>query len=349
MPRELHEDAVAEPSFLDESLPDSTMTDESIHLVLSSDETYVRPLAVAARSALDCLGPTTGLVIHVLDVGIEHHTFERVLTSLRDPRVRVERHQIDASVLQDLPVVDHLSSAAYARLLLGELLPPNVNRTVYLDADTLVRHDLAELNRWPLRGVPVAAALDERARTAAAAFPDPAAVGLSAELPYFNSGVLVIDLDRWRAEKIGTRCLGLLRDPPAAMPYADQGALNVVLAGCWAELPAGWNQQGHAYRYLSSRHSPHDRAAYRRLLVDPQIVHFTTGKKPWVSRATHPWTGAWYRVLDRTAFAGWRPEPRSDPRLLLSRATRRLALRTHIGLTARPHVVRAASKLGLRR
>jgi hypothetical protein len=57
----------------------------------------------------------------------------------------------------------------------------------------------------------------------------------------------------------------------------------------------------------------------------PAVVHFTRGAslgRPWESRCTHPYRERWFEALDRTSWAGWRPQP-PDTRLP-ARVARRL-------------------------
>ena len=43
---------------------------------------------------------------------------------------------------------------AWARIQIGDLLPPNVSRCIYMDTDTLVGRDLVELFEMPLEEIP---------------------------------------------------------------------------------------------------------------------------------------------------------------------------------------------------
>ena len=58
-----------------------------------------------------------------------------------------------------------------------------------------------------------------------------------------------------------------------------------------------------------------------RCARDPYIVHFTTRAKPWRA-CRHPLRGEFFKYLDRTAWAGWRP-PRLKVFLELMKAEER--------------------------
>jgi lipopolysaccharide biosynthesis glycosyltransferase len=107
--------------------------------------------------------------------------------------------------------------------------------------------------------------------------------------PYFNGGVLVIDIPRWRSSGLGERALQYATATDEPLPWVDQDALNAV-AGEWRELDYVWNFQ-------SAQLSAQDPRLYRRAAV----VHFT-GQKPWRGSCTTRGATAWVRSL---LASGW--------------------------------------------
>ena len=191
---------------------------------------------------------------------------------------REERRLLDlaASVCLDLQIVpmdpeslqgatlrsSHLSRAAYARLFLPETLP-HLDRAIWLDADTVVLGDLAPLWTTDLQGALIAAVPDYFI-----AAEEIAATG-SSRCAYFNSGVMLIDLARWRREGLQTRALGLMTQPD--LICEDQSVLNRLCVGRVKLLDVRWNF--HAGRFLE--YSPAQRH------IHPTILHFCGAKKPW--------------------------------------------------------------------
>ena len=125
--------------------------------------------------------------------------------------------------------------------------------------------------------------------------------------PYFNAGVMLIDVDGWRKARLTEELLSCLAKNQEHVLWWDQYALNIVLSGRWGRLDARWNQGSHIFKYPSWEESPFDRASFEQQRHDPFIVHFTTSKKPWLASCRHPLRQRFYDVLDQTAWAGWRP------------------------------------------
>jgi lipopolysaccharide biosynthesis glycosyltransferase len=299
-------------------------------VVTATDDGYVMPLAVTIRSALDRLDRNRRLRLYILDGGISAESKRKLAASWNDPRLTVEYLRPDMNLVSDLMVSHHVNSVAYLRLLMPRLLPADVSKVIYLDADMLVRRDLGLLWDEPLDGaaalaVPCIAApyLDSAnqlpnfarchkylaASTPVMNFRE---LGLPADGHYLNSGMMVVDLDRWRREDISAQSLTVLREHAEHVLWWDQYALNVVLADRWRPLDYRWNQGVHIFVYPSWRESPLDRQTYRAMRDDPWIVHFCSPSKPWHYFCAHPCTAEFYATLDHTAWNGWRPERPAD-------------------------------------
>jgi lipopolysaccharide biosynthesis glycosyltransferase len=170
-------------------------------------------------------------------------------------------------------------------LLIPELLPRHLSRALYLDADVLVRHDPS-----PLFAIALGDAIVGAARDAAITSTDHELSGVrdrALARPYFNTGVLVMDMERWREAGLTERALGYAAASAEPLRWAEQDALNAVL-DTWHELDPRWNTQ-HSLFLSRDRF----RAA--------GIWHFVGGK-PWNPKCQAPGTMSWAAGLLRS---GW--------------------------------------------
>lgn len=212
-------------------------------LAVGADDAYARPMAVALHSALRHLDPARPVTVHVLDGGVSPRNMRRCVDSLAQvrPDARVEVVSPAGEAIEGLHLSGHFARAAYLRLLLPSLLPPQLDRVLYLDSDTVTMEDLGPLFDFDLDEKPVWAVRDmrqthfERLRGVVPALDPP--VGA----PCFNSGVLLMGLRAWRAERVSERALDLIARHGPRMAYMDQDALNLVCAGRWGRLPDKWN------------------------------------------------------------------------------------------------------------
>ncbi|MBQ9245077.1 glycosyltransferase family 8 protein [bacterium] len=125
-----------------------------------------------------------------------------------------------------------ITRIAMARIKLPEILPENIHRIIYLDADIIVTDDLLPLFEIDLEGKALGMVEDSENL-----FP-----GYIEE--YYNTGVLVMDIDIWRKENLPDQILTYFRDNrdfPFIVP--DQDLVNIVLKDKIKPLSSKWNNQ----------------------------------------------------------------------------------------------------------
>ncbi|HVG14506.1 MAG TPA: glycosyltransferase family 8 protein, partial [Chitinophagaceae bacterium] len=164
--------------------------------------------------------------------------------------------QVNTRLLDRSVVNGHVTIATYFRLLLAETLPEE-SKVLYLDCDLVVKGSLAELWSTPLTTYAVAAVEDKK-------FDLHEKLGFPAK-PYFNAGVLLINLDFWREQKLTQQFLFFLENHGDRISFWDQDVLNVVLLNKCLFLNEKWN-------YVPTAD---------RVPIDVQIVHFAGIHKPW--------------------------------------------------------------------
>ncbi|MCO5062874.1 MAG: glycosyltransferase family 8 protein [Rhizobiaceae bacterium] len=276
---------------------------DSLHISLAVDHGFEVPLGVCIRSiaetqaGLDCR-------VAVLCSGLDLET-RRKIESDAEGKLTIDWIEVDPARLTGANFTLGLSSAALFRILLPEILP-GLSKTLYIDADTVVCGSLSDL--WNTRlGDNFLAAV----RDAGAPFPagpagtDWKELGLEPDMPYFNSGVMLLALDKWREQGFGNKTLDLLR--ARKMPWGDQDALNIAARGKWSELPRKWNLQtadaeGKSLSWALWR------ADVETAIEAPAIIHYTGYRKPWNGKQGHPYADRWFQTLARTRWAGWEVE-----------------------------------------
>lgn len=188
----------------------------------------------------------------------------------------------------------HLSRATLFRTAVEYLAPQDCRRVLYLDSDVVVLGDIRELWASDLGDCSVGAIADFYQDGVAFAskwsLPD---VGPQ---PYFNSGVMLIDLDRVRAERSFSRVMEFAVSRWDDLEYGDQCAMNHVFWGRWRRLDPAWNVQRFVERRAIAK------AGWGRR-NGPALVHFITSDKPWTPNVWHPWAWLYWVNLKRTPFA----------------------------------------------
>jgi lipopolysaccharide biosynthesis glycosyltransferase len=269
-----------------------TEPSDPIHLVIAADAQY-GPWAGIALASMLRANPGESFVFHVLSDGIKPRDRAKLATLAR--RARASLTIYDAMRLLDgqpaLMGSHHLSRAAYARLFVGTLLPPEIHRVLYIDCDILCRAEIRPL--WRLGdGLALIAAVPERIDSAERK----AALGIPAQGHYFNSGVMLINLEAWRAQEIGARLLAFAVAHREKIRWLDQDAISAVLWQETEQLPPRWNQQ------LNQLTPP----AAGALPGDAALIHFNGQHKPWQTRYRGPMAGL-FRAAKAASPWKWHP------------------------------------------
>jgi lipopolysaccharide biosynthesis glycosyltransferase len=268
----------------------------------AADGPYALPLAVMLRSAESRLDPAFALEVYAVDGGLSPEQRDRIERSLGS---RVELHWVapERSAFAGLPLWGRMPIATYDKLGIGRWVPSSIDKVLWLDADVLVLGDLADLWRTADGSDAVLRATqDDRVPTVASRFgvTPYASLGLVGGAKYFNAGVMAVNLARWRAAEVEDAALSYLRRHRDRVYFWDQEALNVALAGRWEELSPVWN--------WNPSNGGLDRPSLDAATA-PRILHFSGYLKPWRYESRSAAHDLYYRDLDRTAWAGWRPDP----------------------------------------
>lgn len=294
--------------------------DSAIHVVFAADANYAAPLAVAMVSAAVNCDPQRNLVFHVLQSGITGALRDRVENSLamaQRPNAGINWLEAPVKKIENFPVAHRYTTAlTFARLLLPEIMPPEITRLIYLDCDLVVNGDLAEL--WD---VDIGDKALGAVRDLSGVVSDPDCVvnyrelGIPGDAPYFNAGVLIMNLAKWRDAGIDAQVLAHLSDYQDIIRMADQEALNAVLWNDWQELDYSWNWQIPHRDYRTGRL----RLAWTPKETSKNIIHFTTGEKPWRAGCDYDEKKYFLRYLDQTDWRGERPSALQELRARLKR------------------------------
>lgn len=263
-------------------------TSEQIDIALGTDSNFVQHAAVAVASVVRS-APGGRFRFIILHTGINAQSRGMVESVAPDSQfVWTEVGENDLP-----PFVPHVqfTRASLFRLGLEKLAPADCKRVVYLDADLVVTGDIRELWKIDLKGRALGAVDDENMDSVA--FCKRWSLSPSS---YFNSGVLLIDMEKVRRDKIFSRAIDVILEHDAKLTWKDQDALNVACHGDWVNVGAEWNvQRTTAIDYSRGR----TKLLARR---SPKIIHFTGAEKPWLAASYHPWSWLYWRNLRRTPF-----------------------------------------------
>ncbi|MDD5832613.1 MAG: glycosyltransferase family 8 protein [Clostridiales bacterium] len=209
-----------------------------------------------------------------------------------------------------------------ARLFAASHLPDEVEKYLYLDADTVVLSSLKELydTELPQCGcicamVPEPTIYEETRQE----------IGLEDDMPYYNSGMLLVDRRAWEEESITGACIDYYKSLGGkGLMFPDQDIINHVLTGKIKTVWQGYNFFSNycyqSYESLCRRaawfSAVMSREEYERAAGEPAVVHFAGAERPWIRGSRNPYRAEYYRFRSMTPWAETPPEKGQEIKML---------------------------------
>ena len=308
------------------------MTGDRIVVSLTFDANYVAPASAVMRS---CIVHTGGQslrfeVIH--DESLSRHDCRRLQAMCDEAGAEINLRVMDERRLRGLPSVDRFGSIVWWRLFLPDLLE-DVGRVLYLDCDTLALSCLR-----PLWGEDLGAS----ALAAVANVIEPtmrehvATLGIDYPGGFFNAGVLLLQLDRLRAEHSTDELVDYAVRHQKMLPWNDQDALNVIFKQRWHALHPRWNAQNSLWSWRDWAIDVFGSAIVDEAVRAPAIRHFEgpSVAKPWHYLCPVPHREDYFNMLAKTPWAGTPMEGRTASTVAIRLLPRRWRLNVYGRLLA---------------
>lgn len=272
---------------------------------LCTDDNYAMPCMVCVTSIFEN-NVGEECKVYVLTSGLSSVTvkkFER-LAALYNQQIVISVVAEDA--FAKLKTRHRYGTSMYFRFLLPDIAKES--KVLYLDCDIVVHQNLSELWEMDIQGYACAVVEDQR--------------GDEVELrnrvristPYFNSGVLMMNLDYWRTNNVRDALSDYIENNPEKCFFPDQDALNAVLAEKVLYLEYTYNFQEQWYweeERICLHFTKFDKILQYR--DNPAIVHYTWNQKPWMEQCFHPHRDWFLQYAKLHDFLEYKETPRYKP------------------------------------
>lgn len=190
---------------------------------------------------------------------------------------------VDTSQYKKIKCEGHVTSVAYYRFSLADFLPVEVDKILYIDPDTIVTSKIGLLTSLQFDESTLLYAVDHKLNSA---------VRFKNVRPflkkYFNTGVLFLDLKKWRSENVSKELWDFAYNKPSEFQFWDQDIMNAVFWNRWKELPYEFNG-------FMRKKKPNKL---------PIIIHYTSPQKPWKVRCYNSLKIYYWKYWLKTPFFG---------------------------------------------
>ena len=266
------------------------MSEERIPIFYACDDNFVKYTAVSLSSMIANAAGNEKYEVHVLNTNISED-MRAVLTDMQNERFTVSFDDVSGyieSVEDRLPVRHYYTKTTYFRLFIADMFP-QYDKVIYIDSDTVVLGDIAELYRTDL-GDMLVGACSEQVMQQVEVYGRycEEVVGVS-RYSFFNAGLLLINSAEWRRRNMLEKFINCLIDYNFVVTQ-DEDYLNVICKDRVRRLNQRWNTEVSA-----GLEYPYD-------LKEAKILHFVMVNKPW-HYAECRCADVFWSYADRTAVA----------------------------------------------
>lgn len=278
---------------------------DHLHIAIASDENYARFVASLIASVQDNNSSFRQITFHLLSNKITADSLQKIRNILDYDVSSLKIYDISNLQIQlGVTVPPTIALTSYARLFMSRIIDSNISKIIYLDTDIIVINDLYDLWTTALFNNYLGGCLDIFEGTASKIN-----IGLDENEPYINSGVLLINLDVWRKEKIDTQFMTFLLEHNGHVHHHDQGIINAVCRKRIMLLHPMYNLHSstfsHPYNLIKKITNPYySKEDFQQAHSTPAIIHFTEGfyNRPWKQNCNHPFKDAYLKYSSQTAW-----------------------------------------------
>lgn len=270
-----------------------------MNIAITLDRNYLQHAAVMLYSLIRHNPGQDMLVYAICDDKIQDADWQKLAEVYKGSKLNVQKVLINADQFAGFKISDHASYANYYRIQMAQLLPASVHKVLYMDVDIIIKESIKELYDTDVAGYYMAAIEDPDN-------PLKYTLGLKEHEPYFNSGIMVINLEEWRRTNLNLLLKDFLLNNETIIQYWDQDAFNVVCKDKWKPLHPKYNVQSFMFdmKVDANTYTLED---VQDAVKNPVILHYTGRSKPWEYMTFHPRKRMYYQYLAETPWRDFRP------------------------------------------
>lgn len=248
---------------------------ESINVAFTIDNNYPYYTLLVINSILKNNKSDSEYNFYVIENNITDKNKKMMRRYVEKRGQNIEFININTDIIDDGDYLfgfsNRITPIGMARIMIPDLLPKTVDKVLYLDSDILVLGDLKNLYDTDIQNYHAAMAKNIVDKKHLSSY--------NLKGNYFNSGVILMNLNKWREDSITKQMLLYIKNNKSkfiyknkmdgvTLLYPDQDMINIILNGKIKEVPQIWNNQ----------------TIYKVILKEDYtggILHYIGKEKPW--------------------------------------------------------------------
>lgn len=279
-------------------------------VVFNSDERFAGVFATSVLSLFDSNREADEITVYLIEDHITEESkakFQKIAQAYHREIITIPMPDLEKLAGVRIVIPKYNRMATYGRLFIASCLPKDIDKVIYADCDTIFVDSIEELWRTDISNYQVGMVNDAQSAG------HRRILGIPGAGIYYNSGIMLVNLRRWREEHMEKTFVDYIRSQGGYVPIPDQGVLNAVCDGKILCLPLRYNAFSILYALdydtvmkVRCPNEFYSKAETEESLRHPAIVHFVTNIfmpiRPWVRGCTHPYTTKYLEYRNMTPW-----------------------------------------------
>ena len=209
-----------------------------LHVVMAADDKYSQYMGTIILSLLENnVQDFETIYLYIIDNGISEENQQKLLDQSNTfPHTHMAFFNLKKRISALHPLVENgWDNSIYGRFFLNDVIDEKIDKVLYLDSDTIVNASLKELLSTDITEYCLAGTTDisgdERKEF----------LDMDPSFHYVNSGVLLVNMHKWRALNIEEKLIEYVNTFPKKLSCPDQDAINAVCGNMTLILPIKYN------------------------------------------------------------------------------------------------------------
>ena len=267
-----------------------------MNIVVTLNANYVRPLCVMLYSLLSA-HPDREIDVYIIHSSLEPAHLAIIGDTLIATSLCLHDVHVAEDFLCDAPVTFHFSKEMYYRIFAAALLPESAGRALYLDPDMIILSPLDSLYEMDMGDSLFAAA---RSINKVSEITFKVRLKMPYDSGYFNSGVLLMNLEALRREQNPEEVLRYIAEHRHRLVLPDQDALNALYHSRTLLLdPLRYNFDARYYSLLHTASG--GQISLENMPAQTCVIHYCGKQKPWHADYSGE-IGVFYRLYAAKTF-----------------------------------------------
>ena len=249
-----------------------------MNILVTINAQYINQLNVLLNS-IQKSNKNENFDIYILNRDLNEKQIEEIKKGLDLEKFYIKNIKINEEEISNLPVYEQrYPLEIYFRIFAAKYLPSNIDRVLYLDADTLVINKLNELYDMDFEGNYFIATTHIRKMLHKF---NEIRLGIEKDEPYINTGVLLMNLKELRKIKIENEGINFIEKNKKKLILPDQDIISAIYGNKIKLVDdLKYNLGDRNLNYYNLNH-PKSKIGIKWIRKNTVIIHYFGRNKPW--------------------------------------------------------------------